>query len=860
MVVLLLGGLLGTSRPADAFDLERATVEVLESGLTLIVLEEHTLPLVSVQALYRVGAKNEVTGATGLAHFLEHMAFRASEGFPDGQLASALYAVGGEWHAYTWIDQTTYFETVPREHWRLALAIEADRMARLLIPEAEVEPERGAVLTELHGYENDPASPLHDALLAVTFLTHPYRHNTIGWESEVAAIDHAALVDFYRRHYHPGNAVLAVVGDVAAAEVRREVVRLFGTLPKRAPTPPPPTVEPVQRGERRVELRRPGAAPDGERLFEIAWRAPAASAPDWPAFLLLQEILSGGGGVNFAQDGGETPTRTGSRLAGAAEGLATWFPAAAEGYVFTVRGVAPEGASREAVETAIEARIRRLREEPVPAAELARARERVREELVFDLETTEDAAHQLAYFAGLDALEALRGLPAAVARVTAAEVQAAALRYLGPEGRTVGWSVPEARAPHPCPSPSPPTPTSGRGVPEGMSLPPSFPRRRESIPSGPLLRRPLGFARGDNGVAVSPPASPSPGRLVWAGRERGTEGVRIPLPLLLLRRVPNSPAAFLRVVVPVSNLETDEEVSLSHPLEGFTSIDVRFLAGRLDEALALARRALEGAKVGAPAPLSLDPRERLDQSLAAWLGIEGSAGELRPALIVLAGDVDPENDLRVVQAAFADLAPAGPRPLPPLAPGAAPLAVTLPEPRRQSAVGYAVPSVPPGHPDAWAWRLLRYVFAHGYEGRLGKEAIFRRGLVYGLDARDRTDGQRGWVTITTGVDPPKVHAFRALLREMLAGLVAQPPTAAELAEAKRHFLGRWRSEAQSGEEISAALAREWLTRGRLLTEEEVAAEVEHVTAADLARIAPAFAAGAAVVVGAQGCDPGAAER
>jgi zinc protease len=92
-----------------------------------------------VQVVYRVGAKHEPIGATGLAHFLEHMAFRSTKNFPDTQVVSSIYAAGGEWHGYTWLDQTTYFATAPEGELDLLLRIEADRMARVLIPEAEVE-------------------------------------------------------------------------------------------------------------------------------------------------------------------------------------------------------------------------------------------------------------------------------------------------------------------------------------------------------------------------------------------------------------------------------------------------------------------------------------------------------------------------------------------------------------------------------------------------------------------------------------------------------------------------------------------------------------------------------------------------
>ena len=181
-------------------DLSRATFTRLDNGLELITLEEHTLPVVSVQMLYRVGARDEENGRTGLAHYLEHMAFRATQNFPDTEVASRIYAVGGEWHAYTWIDQTTYFETVPKEHLDLVLLIEADRMGRLVIPDEGVEAERGSVLAELHGYENDPATVLNDAAVYASIIAHPYRNNTIGWESDVDRIDRRDLVRFYRAH------------------------------------------------------------------------------------------------------------------------------------------------------------------------------------------------------------------------------------------------------------------------------------------------------------------------------------------------------------------------------------------------------------------------------------------------------------------------------------------------------------------------------------------------------------------------------------------------------------------------------------------------------------------------------------
>ena len=337
MVLLLL--LLGAAPVAAELDLQNASLTRLDNGLTVILLEDRNFPVVSVQTLYRVGARNEVSGKTGLAHFLEHMAFRSSENFPDTGLVSSIYARGGEWHGYTWIDQTTYFATAPKEQLDLLLRIEADRMARLDIAIDDMDAERGAVLAEMHMYENDPGSMLIDAVNYLTFLGHPYRNNTIGWQSDIEHLRHEDVVAFYRRHYHPSNAVLVVVGDFDPARVRARIAKLFAAFAKQAPTPLPHTIEPPQNGARRVLLH--GAA--GQRQFRIAWRAPAAGSPDFAAFLVLQSLLGASSGVNFNQNDWGSEVAAGAILDGAADSLTTWYPPSAQDYVFVVGGSAPAG-------------------------------------------------------------------------------------------------------------------------------------------------------------------------------------------------------------------------------------------------------------------------------------------------------------------------------------------------------------------------------------------------------------------------------------------------------------------------------------------------------------------------------------
>jgi len=792
-----------------AFELDHARSFQLENGLELIVLEEPALPLVSVQMLYRVGARNEEVGRTGLAHFLEHMAFRASANFPDTELVSSIYAVGGEWHGYTWLDQTTYFETLPAEYLDLALRIEADRMARLLIPAAEVEAERGAVLTEMHGYENDPASVLHDTVLAVSFLEHPYRNNTIGWESDVESLDHDDLVEFYRRFYAPANAVLAVVGRVDADSVLERVRELFGALPGGARTIPPPTVEPPQTGVRRVELR----GPIGRNRFEVAYRAPSVNDPDYPAFLLLQQVLAGGHGINFGQNEFGDAVLPTSRLAGITEDLVTWYPPQAAPYVFTIAGSIDAEASTTQLEAQLQGAIDALASQPPADEELATARQQLLDELVYDLETTEDAAHQLAYFAGLDALDVLFELPSRLASVTPADISRVAGTYLRSYQRTIGWYL-AGPAPVVPPGPDPAVGAAAGGPPQASEV------VSHEVPAAHSF-------------------APSPPRIV-----RLAGGVPV-----IFQHASLSSEAYLRVLVPTTQLEFAAAVTPDNPVWRHTSLDFKFRPSELESTLEQARQALLTAAPAAPiSPADIDdPEARLALAFDEVLAVTTPAASPGVSVVALVGDVQLTATMPLLEAAFGDLTPATPD-LPAPKAGPRERQIDLDVAVAQAGLGYVVLAPPPDHPDWFAWRMLLYVLSHGYEGRLGVEAISRRGLVYYIDAQYLSDGASGRVSLAIGVDPAKLDAMRDLLGETLQRLAESPPTATELAEAKTHLLGRRLSAAQSDEEISAQLIEEWIGRERLLSDEEFAAAVNAASRQDLERVIPAFLAGTTIIV------------
>ncbi len=210
-------------------------------------------------------------------------------------------------------------------------------MSRLTIAPTNMEPERGAVLAEMHMYENIPSSMLIDAVMFTSFLAHPYRNNTIGWESDIDNLKHEDVACLLCSSITTLPTACSSLSVTSTATKRsRGSMNLFGDFDKKQPTPLPVTIEPLQDGERRIQLH----GNTDTRQFMIGYRAPSANSPDFAAFLVLQELLGGGSGVSFLQNDWGTSVRDDSLLAGAADDLTTWYPPSAQDYIFVVGGSA----------------------------------------------------------------------------------------------------------------------------------------------------------------------------------------------------------------------------------------------------------------------------------------------------------------------------------------------------------------------------------------------------------------------------------------------------------------------------------------------------------------------------------------
>ncbi len=169
-------------------------------------------------------------GLRGISHWVEHMLFKGTPSFPQGEFDRAVAREGGVFNGMTWIDFTTFFETLPSDRIDLALRIEADRMQNAVFDRAETELERHVIISERQGKENDPGFLLSEALQAAVFQAHPYHHSVIGWQGDLETMTRDQLYQHYRAYYTPNNAVVATTGDFHHAEMLDKVGALFGRI------------------------------------------------------------------------------------------------------------------------------------------------------------------------------------------------------------------------------------------------------------------------------------------------------------------------------------------------------------------------------------------------------------------------------------------------------------------------------------------------------------------------------------------------------------------------------------------------------------------------------------------------------
>lgn len=414
----------------------------LRNGLSVLLRPVHSAPIVSVWCWYRVGSSDERPGITGIAHWLEHMNFKGTRRFSKEQMKNLIEKRGGYWNGYTWIDQTTYFETLPKEHLDLALELEAERMRRSRIDAAEFESERTVILSELRGGENSPETMLDREVTAAAFQAHGYRWPTVGWEEDVKRIDRGEMLDFYRSWYVPANATLVVVGDFVPGAALRRIRKHFGALAA-APSPPPVrTPESPSRGERRVTVEGAGRTP----YLHVAYRAPAARDEDVHALVLLDAVLGGAKGINLWSYDGEA--RRSSPLyrrlvdAGLAASARSFYVPTRDPFLYYFSATAREGVPLEKLEKKLLGLLAGAASKRPSARDLRKAKNQLRAMVVFQSDSVTELAHQIGYYHTIHDVSFFEDFLDRIEDVTADRVRETAEKIFHRTNRVVGRYVP----------------------------------------------------------------------------------------------------------------------------------------------------------------------------------------------------------------------------------------------------------------------------------------------------------------------------------------------------------------------------------------------------------------------------------
>jgi zinc protease len=432
---------LGASRPAgaEALKVTPPPIEVrthqLANGLEILLHEDHSVPVVNLQVIYHVGAKNERPGRTGFAHLFEHIMFKGSANVAPEEHKIYVESVGGRYNAGTDFDRTVYFETFPANYLERFLWLEADRMRSLDVSQENFVSERDVVKEERQlRVETPPFGRLFQIVLDKTFTTHPYRILPIGKVEDLNAASLEDVREFHRTYYVPNNATIVVAGDFDGAQVLKWIEKYFGPIPQGKPVPREIAAEPAQTAERRTVAYDANAPLPA---IMLTFHVPEAGHPDLYALEVASNILSAGQSSRLYRE-----MVYEKQMAVAAGGQAVVLEDPGVFFFFTILqgGHAPEEGEKTLL-----AEIEKLQTQKVSAEELEKSKNQIVSGLVFGRQTAQEKADAIGYAATIldDVSLVDRQLPL-YQKVTAEDVQRVAQKYFRPENRTVVHMLPES--------------------------------------------------------------------------------------------------------------------------------------------------------------------------------------------------------------------------------------------------------------------------------------------------------------------------------------------------------------------------------------------------------------------------------
>ena len=409
----------------------------LANGLTVIVKPDRRAPT-AVHMLYvRVGAMDEVSGTTGVAHVLEHMLFKGTPTTEPGEFSRRVAALGGRENAFTTRDATGFHQQIPADKLEEVIRLEADRFAHNQWSDDEFKREIEVVKEERRlRTEDNPRAQLYEQLGPLVYQVSPYRRPVVGWMTDLQAMTPADARAFYRRWYVPANAAVVIVGDVDPAQVRKLVEKYYGAIPARPVPVRKVQEEPPQAGIRRLEFKAPAEQSYVALSFKVPKLTSFERTPanrDALALTVLSAVLDGYDGARLERTLTQGPDRVADSV-GADNGLWGRGP-----QLFTLTGVPAKGKTPQQVEAALRAEVTRVAREGISESELKRVKTQWIAGEIYKLDSMMSQARELGgtWLLGLP-VDAPERLMAQLREVTAAQVQDVAARYFGDDQLSVG--------------------------------------------------------------------------------------------------------------------------------------------------------------------------------------------------------------------------------------------------------------------------------------------------------------------------------------------------------------------------------------------------------------------------------------
>ncbi len=785
----------------------------LDNGLQVVIVRNDLAPVVTTQLNYLAGADETPAGFPGMAHAQEHMMFRGSPGLSADQLANIIAAMGGEFNAETQQTITQYYFTVPADDLRVALHVEALRMADSLDSDALWGKERGAIEQEVAQDLSNPEYRFYTQLLQKMYAGTPYAHDALGTKDSFDKTTGKMLHKFHRDWYAPNNAILVIVGGVEPQATLAMVKELFGGIPPR-PLPPHPAVKlsPLKPATIRLETDRPYG------MAVVAYRLPGYASPDFAAGQVLADVLSSQRGDLYAL----VPQGAALYAGFSAEPL----PEACTGYALAAF---PAGGDGDALLKRMQGIVAAYLKGGFPAELVAAAKRREIAAAEFAKTSIPGLADAWSQAVAVEGRHSPADDLAAIARVTPADVARVARNYLDN-----GRAVTAVLTPRPSGKPA-----AAKGYGGGESFAPTVTKTvalpdwaKDVAASAETL--PSALAPADsvlpNGLRliVLPSTISKTVSLFGAVRHnadlqapKGQEGVDQVLgdlfeygsttrDRLAYRKALDDIAADASAGTSFSLQVLSEHFAegvklladnLLHPALPKAAFEVvrkqtaASLAGELQSPRYLARRALhEGIyPKNDPALRQATPKTvaklSLDDVKAYYRQV------FRPDLttIVVVGDVDPATARQVVTRAFGSWQAKGPKPvtdLPPVPPNG-PAASTVPDTSRvQDEVTLAQTlNLVRSNPDYYPLQVGSHILAGAfYATRLYRDLREESGLVYAVEAALHAGKTRSSFAVFFACDPANVTKARRLVIRDLKQLQSDPAKDAELSQAKTLLL------------------------------------------------------------------------